>query len=145
MSDQVSQPFPLSEAAIQALIVAGVGTKYPIEVALSTNGEAIEAGTLKGFARIPEAGTITAFHIDCDPNNEPSSASVIVDLNSVDRSTGAATTVLSTRATIATGANTGTGTVNGTQSVAAGDLLSFDIDQGSDGQDLIATVEITRT
>jgi hypothetical protein len=118
---------------------------YYIEVALSTNGEDIESGTFKGFARVHTAGNITGLVIDCDPNNEPSASSVQVDLNTVDRSTGTATSVLSTVATIATSANTGTGTVDGTQAVSAGDLLSFDVDQGSDGQDLIATVEITPT
>jgi hypothetical protein len=118
---------------------------YYIEVALSTNGENIASGTFKGFARVHTAGNITGLVIDCDPNNEPSASSVQVDLNTVDRSTGTATSVLSAVATIATSANTGTGTVDGTQAVSAGDLLSFDVDQGSDGQDLIATVEITPT
>ena len=87
--------------------------------------------------------TITAFTIDLDPNNEPSDQSTLVDLNKVARDTGAVTSVLSSVATIATGANTATGTIDGTQAVSVGDLLQFDVDQGSDGQDLIATVEIT--
>lgn len=118
---------------------------YYIQVALSANGTSISSGTFKGFARVPKDGNITGLVIDCDPNNEPSAAAVQVDLNTVNRTTGAATSVLSAVAEIATSANTGTGTVNGTQSVSAGDMLSLDIDQGSDGQDLIATIEITPT
>lgn len=116
---------------------------YFIEVALSPNQAAIAAGAKKGLARVHTAGTITGFVIDCDPANEPSASSVQVDLNKIDRTTGTATSVLSTVATIATSANTGTGTINGTQSVSAGDLLTLDVDQGSDGYDLIATIEIT--
>lgn len=115
---------------------------YLIQVALSGNGQAIAAGTKKGVAPITIAGTITAFQVDCDPANEPVGASVIVDLNKIDRSTGTATSVLSVRATIATGANTGAGTLNGTQTVAAGDMLTLDIDQGSDGKELVATITI---
>lgn len=118
---------------------------YYIQVALSANGAAIAAGTKKGVARVPKAGNITAFVIDCDPANEPSAAAVQVDLNKIARDTGTATSVLSAVAEIATSANTGTGTVNGTQSVSAGDLLTLDIDQGSDGKELIATITITPT
>jgi hypothetical protein len=117
--------------------------KVYIQVALSPNGAVIAAGTGKGFAPVTVAGTITAFSIDCDPNNEPSDQSTLVDLNKVARDTGTVTSVLSSVATIATGANTATGTINGTQTVAAGDMLQLDVDQGSDGQDLIATIEIT--
>jgi hypothetical protein len=122
-----------------------VAEPYHIQVALSANGAAIAAGTKKGLARVPKAGNITAFVIDCDPANEPSAAAVQVDLNKIARDTGTATSVLSAVAEIATGGNTGTGTINGTQSVSAGDLLTLDIDQGSDGKELIATITITPT
>ena len=123
-------------------VVLELPDDYLIQVALSGNGSAIASGAKKGVCPIVVAGTITAFQIDCDPANEPSAAAVQVDLNKIDRSTGTATTVLSAVASIATGANTGTGTINGTQTVAAGDMLTFDIDQGSDGKELIATVTI---
>lgn len=132
----------LDGTTIAAADVA-VRVPYFIEVALSVNAESIESGTGKGFARVHTAGTITGLVIDCNPASEPSTIAVQVDLNKVNRSTGTPTSVLSAVASISTGANTGTGTVNGTQAVAVGDLLSFDVDQGSDGQDLIATVEIT--
>jgi hypothetical protein len=91
-----------------------------------------------------QAGTITGFKIVCDPANEPSAAAVQVDLNAIDLSTGAATSRLSAVASIATGANVSTGgTISGTQTVAAGDQSSFDIDQGSDGKELRALVQIT--
>ena len=115
---------------------------YLIQVALSGNGQAIASGTKKGVAPIEIAGTVLSFRIDCDPANEPSALGVEVDCNKIDRSTGTATSILSSVATIATGANTGTGTLDGTQTVAAGDMLTFDIDQGSDGKELIATVKI---
>ena len=94
---------------------------------------------------MPKAGNITAFVVDCDPANEPSAAAVQVDLNKIARDTGTATSVLSAVAEIATSGNTGTGTVNGTQSVSAGDLLTLDVDQGSDGKELVATITITPT
>ena len=118
---------------------------YYIQVALSANGAAIAAGTKKGVTRVPKAGNITAFVVDCDPANEPSAAAVQVDLNKIARDTGTATSVLSAVAEIATSGNTGTGTVNGTQSVSAGDLLTLDVDQGSDGKELVATITITPT
>jgi hypothetical protein len=91
-----------------------------------------------------KAGTITDFKIVCDPANEPSAAAVEVDMNSVNLTTGAATSRLSAVASIATGANVSTGgTISGTQTVAFGDQTSFDIDQGSDGKELRALVEIT--
>lgn len=124
---------------------ASATAPYYISVALSANGAAIASGTKKGVARVTVAGNITGFVIDCDPANEPSAAAVQVDLNKIDRSTGTATSVLSAVASISTSANTGTGTVNGTQSVSAGDMLTLDIDQGSDGKELLATIEITPT
>ena len=119
---------------------------YHIQVALSANGANIAAGTKKGVCRVPKAGNITAFVIDCDPANEPSSAAVQVTLNKIDRSTGTTTSALSSVAEIAIGANTSTGGgINGTQAVSAGDMLTLDINQGSDGKELLATITITPT
>ncbi len=124
-------------------VVLELPDDYLIQVALSGNGQNIAAGTKKGVAPIEIPGTIIGFKIDCDPANEPSAAAVQVDLNKINRTTGTATSVLSSVASIATGANESTGgAINGTQTVAAGDMLSFDIDQGSDGRELIATVTI---
>lgn len=124
-------------------VVLELPDDYLIQVALSGNGQSIASGAKKGVCPIVVAGTITAFQIDCDPANEPSAAAVQVDLNKIDRSTGTATSVLSSVASIATGANVSTGgAINGTQTVASGDMLTFDIDQGSDGRELIATVTI---
>jgi len=118
--------------------------KIYLQVALSGNGQAIASGTKKGVVPVPVAGTITAFRVDCDPANEPSASSVEVDLNKLNRSTGTATSVLSSVATIATGANMSTGgAIDGTQSVTTADILTCDIDQGSDGKELVATIEIT--
>jgi hypothetical protein len=118
--------------------------KIYLQVALSGNGQAIASGAKKGVVPIPVAGTITAFRVDCDPANEPSVAAVEVDLNKVDRSTGTATTVLSSVASIATSANVSTGgAISGTQTVTTTDILTCDIDQGSDGKELVATIEIT--
>jgi len=117
---------------------------YHVQVALSPNGQAIASGTKKGMFRVPIAGTITGFVCVCDPANEPSVVSVECDLNTLDLSTGAATSVLSSVATIATGANASTGgAISGTPAVAVGDLLSIDVDQGSDGKELLATITIT--
>jgi hypothetical protein len=125
--------------------MAGKST-YIIQVALSGNGQAISSGTKKGLCRVPFAGTITGFLVVCDPANEPSSVAVQVDLNTVDLSTGALTSVLSSVASIATGANVSTGgAISGSPSVAAGDLLAIDVDQGSDGKELLATITITAT
>jgi hypothetical protein len=124
-------------------VVLELPDDYLIQVALSGNGQNIASGTKKGVAPIEIAGTIIGFKIDCDPANEPSAAAVQVDLNKINRSTGTATSVLSSVASIATGANVSTGgAISGTQTVAAGDMLTFDIDQGSDGRELIATVTI---
>lgn len=119
--------------------------KHYITVALSGDGADIAAGLSKGSCRVPVAGSITAMTIDCDPADEPSAISVQVDCNVVDRTTGVRTSVLSAVASIATSANTGSGTlkVDGTEDVSAGDLLTFDVDQGSDGSLLTATIEIT--
>lgn len=115
-----------------------------IQIALSPNGQNIAAGTKKGMFRVPIAGTITGFVCVCDPANEPSATSVQCDLNTLDLTTGAATSVLSSVATIATGANASTGgAISGTPAVSVGDLLSVDVDQGSDGQELLATITIT--
>jgi hypothetical protein len=117
---------------------------YHIQIALSPNGQNIAAGAKKGLCRVPIAGTITGFVVVCDPANEPSATSVQCDLNTLDLSTGAATSVLSSVATIATGANASTGgAISGTPVVAVGDLLSIDVDQGSDGKELLATITIT--
>lgn len=119
--------------------------KHYITVALSGDGADISAGLSKGSCRVPVAGSITAVTIDCDPADEPSAANVEVDCNVVDRSTGTRTSVLSSVASIATSANTGAGTIktDGTEDVSAGDLLTFDVDQGSDGRLLTVTIEIT--
>jgi hypothetical protein len=131
-----------------AAAVGTMSTKstYTIQVALSGNGQSISSGTKKGLCRVPFAGTITGFLIVCDPANEPSAAAVQCDLNTVNLSTGALTSVLSSVASIATGANVSTGgAISGTPSVSAGDLLAIDIDQGSDGKELVATITITAT
>ena len=118
--------------------------KIYLQVALSGNGQNIASGTTKGVVPVPVAGTITAFRVDCDPANEPSAASIEVDLNKINRSTGTATTILSSVAAIAIGANASTGgAISGTQTVAATDMLTCDVDQGSDGKELIATIELT--
>lgn len=115
-----------------------------IQIALSGNGQNIAAGTKKGLCRVPIAGTITGFVVVCDPANEPSAIAVQCDLNTVNLSTGAGTSVLSSVASIATGVNVSTGgAISGTPSVAVGDLLSIDVDQGSDGKELVATITIT--
>jgi hypothetical protein len=119
---------------------------YPIQIALSGNGANISSGTKKGLCRVPFAGTITGFHVICDPANNPVASAVQIDLNTVNLSTGVATSVLSSVASIATGtaASTG-GAISGSPTVAVGDLLSLDIDQGSDGKELVATITITAT
>jgi len=128
---------------------ASVGTMstkstYQIQIALSGNGQAISSGTGKGRCRVPLAGTITGFSVICDPANKPSALAVQCDLNTVNLSTGAATSCLSSVASIATGAAASTGgAISGTPSVAVGDQLSIDIDQGSDGKELLATITIT--
>ncbi len=113
-----------------------------ITVALSGYDTAISTGDGKGFLRVRIGGRIESVTIDCDPNNEPIIGSIIVDCSKINRTTGAATSVFSTKATIAINGNTGTGTLDGTQSVSAGDLLRFDIDQAADGKELLATVVI---
>jgi hypothetical protein len=119
---------------------------YPVQIALSGNGANISSGTKKGLLRVPFAGTITGFAVICDPANKPSAAAVQVDLNTVNLSTGVATSVLSSVASIATGAAASTGgAISGSPTVAVGDLLSLDIDQGSDGKELVATITITAT
>lgn len=119
---------------------------YQIQIALSGYDTAVSSGTKKGQCRIPIAGTITGFAITCDPASEPSAAAIQCDLNTVNLSTGALTTVLSSVASIATGANISTGgAISGSPSVAAGDQLAVDIDQGSDGKGLLATITITAT
>jgi len=96
------------------------------------------------MCRVPVAGVITGFVCVCDPANEPSATSVQCDLNTLNLTTGAATSVLSSVASIATGANASTGgAISGSPSVAAGALLSIDVDQGSDGKELLATITIT--
>lgn len=117
---------------------------YHIQIALSGNGQNIASGTKKGMCRVPIAGTITGFVCVCDPANEPSADNVECDLNTLNLANGAATSVLSSVASIATGANVSTGgAISGTPSVAVGDLLSIDVDQGSDGKELLATITIT--
>lgn len=146
VSKKITAANVLAYVEAEATAFMPVAEPYYIQVALSANGANIAAGTKKGVARVPKAGNITAFVVDCDPANEPSAAAVQVDLNKIDRSTGTATTVLSAVAEIATSANTSTGgTINGTQAVSAGDMLTLDIDQGSDGKELIATITITPT
>ena len=132
-----------ADAAAQRtlLSVPDVAKVYE-KVALSPNGAAIAAGAGKGFVPVSHAGTITAFSVQCDPNNEPT-VTIEVDLNKVNTSDGTVTSVLSSVASITSGNNSGTGTINGTQTVSVGDWLQVDIDQGSDGQDLIGIIEIT--
>lgn len=138
-----------NQAALQS--AAGQGTMatkstYVIQIALSGYDTAVSAGMKKGQCRVPLAGTITGFAITCDPANKPSAAAIQCDLNTVNLSTGALTSVLSSVASIATGAAASTGgAISGSPSVSAGDQLAVDIDQGSDGKGLLATITITAT
>lgn len=131
-----------------AAAVGTMSTKstYVIQIALSGYDTAVSSGTKKGQCRVPYPGTITGFAITCDPANEPSAAAIQCDLNTVNLSTGAITTCLTGVASIATGANVSTGgAISGSPSVSAGDQLAVDIDQGSDGKGLLATITITAT
>lgn len=131
--------------------ITGLGTMatkstYQIQIALSGYDAAVSAGLKKGQCRVPIAGTITGFAITCDPANKPSAAAIQCDLNTVNLSTGALTTCLTSVASIATGAALSTGgAISGSPSVAVGDQLAVDIDQGSDGKGLLATITITAT
>jgi len=119
---------------------------YQIQIALSGYDTAVSTGTKKGLCRIPIAGTITGFAVTCDAANEPSAAAIQCDLNTVNLSTGALTTCLTSVASIATSANVSTGgAISGSPAVAVGDQLAVDIDQGSDGKGLLATITITAT
>jgi hypothetical protein len=123
---------------------ASATAPFWVEVVLTAAGADIATGIKVGLLTHTVAGTITDFKIVCDPANEPSAAAVQVDMNSLDLSTGAATSRLSAVASIATSANVSTGgTISGTQTVAFGDQTSFDIDQGSDGKELRGLVQIT--
>jgi hypothetical protein len=113
-----------------------------VQVALSPNGANIAAGTKKGFFDIPFDCVALSFRAKCDPANEPSASTVQVDCNRLNLTTGAATSILSAVAEIATGANAASGTINGLQTFAAGDSVSFDVDQGTDGKELIAILEL---
>lgn len=93
---------------------------------------------------VPFACTVSDFSIFCDPSNEPT-GNVAVDMNTVNLSTGASTSALSSVATISSGNNTATGTINGTLTCAAGDMLDWDIDQGTTGKGLSARVKLTPT
>lgn len=119
---------------------------YQIKVALSGYDQALSTGTKKGFFDITIPGVITGFSVCCDPANEPSAAAAQFDLNTVDASTGALTSVLTSVASIATSANVSTGgAISGSPTVAAGDKLAVDCDQGSDGKFYVATITITAT
>jgi hypothetical protein len=123
---------------------ASATAPFWVEVVLTAAGADIATGIKVGLLTHTVAGTITDFKIVCDPANEPSAAAVQVDMNSLDLSTGAATSRLSAVASIATSANVSTGgTISGTQTVAFGDQTSFDIDQGRDGKELRGLVQIT--
>jgi len=141
----------VEETAAQVKTRLGQGTMaakstYVIQIALSGYDQAVSSGTKKGQCRVPFAGTITGFLITCDPANEPSAAAIQCDLKTVNLSTGALTSVLTSVASIATGTNVSTGgAISGSPGVSAGDQLAVDIDQGSDGKGLVATVTITAT
>lgn len=131
-----------------AAAVGTMSTKstYQIKVALSGYDTALSTGTKKGYFDISIPGVITGFSVCCDPANEPSAAAAQFDLNTVNASTGALTSVLSSVASIATSANVSTdGAISGSPSVAAGDKLAVDCDQGSDGKFYVATITITAT
>lgn len=139
------------KTAAEAKTLLGQGTMaakstYHLKVALSGYDQLLSSGTKKGFFDIDIPGVITGFKVCCDPANEPSAAAAQFDLNTVDASTGALTSVLSSVASIATGANVSTGgAISGSPSVAAGDKLAVDCDQGSDGKFYVATITITAT
>jgi len=119
---------------------------YQLKVALSGYDQLLTTGTKKGFFDIDIPGVITGFKVCCDPANEPSAAAAQFDLNTVDASTGALTSVLSSVASIATGANVSTGgAISGSPTVAAGDKIAVDCDQGSDGKFYVATLTVTAT
>ena len=149
LTSDVTGTLPVANGGTGATTAGGIRTaigldKYYLQASLSAYDTAVSSGTGKAFVPIPKAGTVTGFTIDCNPAAEPATTSVICDLNSVNRSTGTATTLLSAEPTIATGANTATGTVSGTPSVSAGDLLSIDVNQGDAAcKELVATIEIT--
>jgi hypothetical protein len=94
-----------------------VANPYLWQMSLSADDAAPVVGYKSGAAT-GFAGTVTAVIIDCDPNNEPSTTDLVIDIYRVDRSSGARTSLLSTSATIATGGNNQTsGSLSGTSGV----------------------------
>lgn len=154
MSDTVGRPINVVRQSDLATVATSgsyddlsdkptIPAVYYVHIALSPNQQNISAGIKKGQWPIKQDIRITSVSIDCDPANEPSAENIEVDANRIDRSTGVASSILSSVASIATSANTGTGTVNGTQDFDAGSMMTFDVDQGSDGMDLIVSVGYT--
>lgn len=117
----------VKEKKITASALVAAVAVDAIPMLLSGADQAIVTG-VKGGVRIRRAGTITSVILDCSPNDEPASTAVTADVKIVNRSTGTRTSVLSSLPSIATGANTGTGTVNGSaNTVSAGDYIEFSV------------------
>lgn len=103
-----------------------------------------------GKYKLPNSGSPTITEVTIEVNTLPTGASVIADVNSVNNSTNAKTTLYSTQAnrpTIAVGGNySNVATLPNTTSLSAGTSISVDCDQiGSTiaGADLVVIVRGT--
>lgn len=115
------------------------------QVALTSIDGVAAAAAWAAELLIPFACTVSDFSIACRSDNKPNST-VLVDMNTVNRSTGATTSALSSRASMASGEDSAAGTISGTLTCAAGDRLCWDIDQGSTTcKGLYASVKLTPT
>lgn len=125
----VDQPLPASEVAADSYetfywFIAGAQT----------------TGTKKGGAVVPIAGTVTAVRAYLD--TAPTGSTFIVDVN---KNGTTLFTTQASRPTVAISGNASTTTAPDVTTVAAGDRLTFDIDQiGSSvaGSDLYVAVTV---
>lgn len=114
---------------------------YIQDYALFSSG-AQTTGTKKGQVLIPAAGTIVGVSAYID--TAPVGATFILDVN-INGTT--AFTTQANRPTIADGGNASTTTLPDVVAVAAGDRISYDVDQvgsGTAGSTLTVTVRVRR-
>ncbi len=118
----------ISTSGVSALAVPRGPHQFTAVLGL---GAAITTGTNStgNYLVCPFAGTFTRWDMVCPTANQPSGASLVVDVQKSAAGAGSFATIFTNKPTITTGTNNGGGTVSdfSVTTFSAGDVLRFDV------------------
>lgn len=116
----------------------------PAQLTLSNSGEAVVAGARIVRIKPGFSHQVMSVAISCDPSNK-GSTTALYDINSVNLSTGASTSILTGQISLTSSSQTVAGTISGTVTGDATAEYDVDCDQTSTAENVVAHILFKRT